>query len=284
MKLMVLGILAVLGLPALAEDTPRVVVTDQGQTYEVEVLSTDVPARTITYRSRDGRSTMTVADPAMVGLRSVKAGDTINITLRDTGGVRREVVAIVRGTADVPANGRYTSKTIATTTTSGVVSVVPAAPATSVIRVHDDGTGVDREYTVNDQALVRFRPLRAGEKVLVSWRYTPNGEPEAVVRIAHSPNGLSGEVITSQPGTMSVLGPNDVVASPSGITYSVDGEVLHVVSSDLRERTLTVRNANGDLQTVIVDGRAMDTLRGLREGDSVMLSLANGRVVMITRQ
>ncbi len=280
MKITLLGAAALMALPAFAREPQGVVVDDTGRTHRVEVVATDVPGRTITYRSPDGRATMTVAEPAMGTLRHVRPGDTIDLTLRDNGGVPREVVAIVQDATASPTLAPGTTKTIASTRATNLVTIAPATPVATVIRV-DDGTGAGREYAVDDQAVVRFRPLRSGEKVLVSWRYSPNGEPEAVVRIAHSENGASGEIVTTAPGTVSVLdSPAPDAAAP---TYSVDGEIVQVVSADLRARTLTVRSANGDVRTLPVASRAMDGLRSVREGDSVTLSTTEGRVVLISR-
>ena len=90
------GLVLSLAAPAFAEHKTHDVA--------VEVQSVDLNAKSITYKDSAGKvGTAPVLADAMESLKSIKAGDRVTLTCRDTdAGVHEGVVAIKRASVDKP--------------------------------------------------------------------------------------------------------------------------------------------------------------------------------------
>src|SRR5262245_9168603 len=97
-----LTLLIVSGL--LFSAVPTALANTPGKTHDIvaEVQSVDVNAKTITYKDDTGKTgTAPVLADAMESLKSIKAGDRVTLTCRDTDkGVHEGVVAIKRASVD----------------------------------------------------------------------------------------------------------------------------------------------------------------------------------------
>src|SRR5262245_44166445 len=99
-RLALIAALAVLARPAGAQ---TIRVDGQDSKYNVEVVGSDVGARTLTIRSDSGTATMLVDAAALNGLQGLQPGNHITITVRNAStGQQEAITAIVNGSLRSP--------------------------------------------------------------------------------------------------------------------------------------------------------------------------------------
>jgi len=232
------------------------VIRDGDKRYSVEVVSADELAKTLTIRTDKGQSTLLVDDRALTGLKTLRPGETITITLRDAAtGQRQAVTAIVSGTVSGPttvAGDRLVVRDYGT-----AVEYYRLDPKTKKITVIGDG-GEKRVFDVDPKAMLLLANTREGQKVLMSYRFDADGRPEAVVRV------------------------NPPSKQP--VVQLMRGTSVEVLSADPAARTLKIRNDRGDVQTLVVDDRTLVNLEDLKAGDTLIVDTEGDKVVVITRK
>jgi hypothetical protein len=240
--------------PALADERPTIVI-HAGDTPVIEAAASSVPA-----------------------LQDLKPGDRLTISVRDRNGERRVLSAVVSGTAAAEL-----ARPRAEVRRSDVpVEIVSMSPGTRTLTIRES-TGETRTVLMDDRAVVGFRDLGPGDKVLLSWRYTPEGQPEAVFRV-----DKTTAVARSATPTIRVRGGYASLAPGAGSTATTvrvrEGNSYRVVSTDLDFGTLVVRDDLGNEQTLAVDRAAIDRLRRVAPGERVVvLGTGDGdRVVVFT--
>ena len=223
--------------------------------YAVEVVNVDVPNRVLRIRSTEGGvSSLVFDDRVLSGLRVVRPGDKITISVRDEfTGQRKVVTAFVAGTITT-AGKRSAMRTVIMKQPGTAVEFVNMDPTARKITVLGE-YGEQQIFEVDEKAMLSMADVRPGQKVFLSYRYDINGRPEAVVRVA-----------------------------PSSTPMIQTGASVDVISTDPLEKTLTIRSDSGERRTLAVDERAALNLRDLRVGDSILVKMEGDRVVVITRR
>jgi hypothetical protein len=240
--------------------------TQQERTFDVEVLSSDPDARTLTIRSDTGAATLLVDEAALRGLQGLQPGSRVTITVRNSAtGQQEAITTIVSGTlSSRPGTAVQTSTTTYRRVVGTPVKVSALDRGTRTITVLDGER--QQSFVVAADAAPELDSLAPGQQALLSWRFNRDGKAEAVIRVA--------------PSTVSL-------ASPRMVTRTVvdrAGGPFQVMSVDRGARLLTIRDEDGASQTVLVDEGALPTLGDLNAGDSVLLSWGDDRVLVITRQ
>ena len=228
---------------------------EDNRVYAVEVVSVDVANKVLRIRSTEGgvRSYM-IDDSVLEGLRAVRAGDRVTISVRDEITVpRKTVTAFVAGSMTPAMIKRPAVRTVITKQAGTPVEFVNLDPTARRITVLDE-YGEEQVLHLDQRALLAMTDVRPGQKVFLSYRFDINGRPEAVVRVAASSSSM-------------------VVQS---------GQIVEVIAADPLGRTLTFRTDAGDSRTLLVDQRALVHLRDVRAGDSILMRTEDGRVVVIT--
>ena len=116
--------------------------------------------------------------------------------------------------------------------------------------------GLKRVFAVDGKTMLSFNDLKPGQNVLLSYRFDREGKTEAVVRVTPAP--------TLPPVRLET------------------GNAVEVVSTDLSAKTLTVLREGGERQTLLVDDSAVG-LNELKTGESILVTLKDGKVAVITR-
>jgi len=227
---------------------------EEDRVLAVEVVNVDVPNRVLRIRSIEGGvSSLTIDDRVLSGLRTVRPGDKITISVRDEFTNQRKVVtAFVAGTI---MSKRPAARTVVMKQPGTAVEFVNMDPTARRITVLDE-YGEERIFHVDERAMLSMTDVRPGQRVFLSYRYNIHGQPEAVVRVA--PSSASMMLRT--------------------------GGVVEVISADPVRRTLTFRSDSGERRTLLVDDRAVLNLRDVRVGDSILVGTEDDRVVVITRR
>jgi len=227
---------------------------DDNKVYAVEVVNVDVPNKILRIRSTEGGvSSLMIDDRLLGGLRTVRPGDKITISVRDEfTGQRKVVTAFVAGTI---TSKKPAMRTVIMKQPGTAVEFVNLDPAARKITVLGE-SGEEQIFQVDEKAILSMADVRPGQRVFLSYRYDINGRPEAVVRVA--------------PGNTPMM--------------IQTGSVVEVISTDPLEKTLTVLSDNGERRTLLVDERAALNLRDLRAGDSILVRTEDDRVVVITRR
>ncbi len=244
----------------LAGSTPaQDVIRDDDKTYSVEVVSADELAKTLTIRTDKGQSTLLVDDRALTGLKTLRPGETITITLRDAStGQRQAVTAIVSGTVSGPTMLEATAGDRLVVRDYGTaVEYYRLDPKTKKITVIGD-RGEKRVFDVDPKAMLLLANTHEGQKVSMSYRFDADGRPEAVVRV------------------------NPPSKQP--VVQLMSGTSVEVLSADPAARTLKIRNDKGDVQTLVLDDRAVMNLKDLKPGDTLVVNTEGDKVFVITRK
>jgi hypothetical protein len=271
--------LAMLALTGSAAADERVAVQSGQGTYTVEVVSADPSARTLSIKSGAGSSTLRVDEGALEGLRGVKPGDKITITLRDEATGKRQLVsAVVSGTISgtPPAGPRVdetpvsvrAEQTVVLKQAGTAVELLSLDPATRRLVVVGDG-GAKQVLNLDDKTLLALGDVQPGDRLFVSYRFDRNGKPEAVVRV-----GASRVTSTTTTTTTTQVAP----------ALKLEGGAVEVVSTDPLTRRLKIRAAGGEQRTLVVDDMALVDLQALKAGDTALLQMEGDRVLVITRQ
>jgi hypothetical protein len=155
----------------------------------VEVVSADVPAKSLTIKSGQGQSTLIVEEVAIPSLAGVEPGDSVTISVRDgAAGGRRVVSAIVKGSVRAAAEKATPEASLLLTKTSRGTALLTLDPHTKTVTKLGPA-GTKQTLPVDDTATVSITDVRPGEKVLVSYRFDKDGQPEAIVRVARPGEG-----------------------------------------------------------------------------------------------
>jgi len=258
--------LAAGGRDASAQDKP----------VDVEVVSTDPGARTLTIRSDAGTSTLAVEPGALDSLEGLEPGDRISISVQDpVSGEARAITATVDGAAGSRSGAADTRpaptvKSIRTVTwlePGEAVEFRSWDPANRIVTV--DQYGQQRMFVIQPGADVDFDALVPGQNVLVSWRFGKSGNPEAVIR-----------TIPARAAARTLGGPSLAVkTSPVRMRGPVE-----VLSTNPAKHTLKVRDERGMTVVLPVDEKAVASLEGVKSGDLILLSWRNDRVTFISRK
>ena len=258
MKKMTGILLVALGLIGTRESAAQAVVrTEDEKTYTVELISADANAKTITIQSDNGPSNLVVDERALADLQRVKPGDKISVTVRDDASGRRQIVtAIVNGTITSKPEETAADKTVMLKSSGTPVEFINLDPKAKKVTVLGDH-GLKRVFVVDEKAMVSLTDVKPGQKVLLSYRFDAEGKPEAVVRV-----------------------------TPAPVLPKVrleGGTAVEVVSTYPSAKTLTVRREGGESQTLMVDDQAVLELNDLKTGESVLVTLKDGKVAVISR-
>jgi hypothetical protein len=263
----------------------------QDQRLDVEVVSANPSAQTLTIRSDAGTSTMLVDAAALRSLEGLQPGNRITIMVRDAAtGKSQAIAAIVNGTVGAPSTppmATGVSTPAVAFTPRGETMPLADGSTTTVVR-KETGLAVelrsfdrtartitvrngdrDQVFSIDEGAAVNFDELAPGQKVLLSWRFNKAAQPEAIVRIA--PAGTTTSTLAA---TTNV---------PRGPIVRVSGPV-EVIAADPVGRTLTIRGDRNENHTVLVSEDAALSLRELRAGDTVLLSWGDDSVVVISKK
>jgi hypothetical protein len=181
----------------------------------------------------------------------VRPGDRITITVRDDAtGQRHAITAVVNGTvgdvAEPVPGGPVTIKDAAVP--MRLVSLDRDAKKINII----DDRGLEQVFLVDERALLSAPDVKPGDLVMLGYRFSKDGKPEAVIRVA-----------------------------PADRTR---GTVVQVISTDAAARTLTILRPGADVRTLAVDNMAAVSLKDLKRGETVILELDGDKVVVITRK
>jgi uncharacterized protein YndB with AHSA1/START domain len=279
MKTLMLPLL-VLALAGPGAADEKVALEGGQKTYTVEVVSADTSARTLTVRSGAGTSTLRVDQGALDGLRDVKPGDKITITLRDEATGRRQMVsAVVSGTisgtpgavapsGEAPVSVRA-ERTVVLKQAGTAVELLSLDPATRRLVVVGDG-GAKQVLNVDEKTLLSLADVKPGQRLFVSYRFDRDGKPEAVVRVGAA--RVTTTITTTTP------------TAPTAPSVTLEGGTVEVVSTDPLTRRLKIRTEAGDQRTLVVDDMALVDLQALKPGDTALLTLEGDRVLVITRK
>jgi uncharacterized protein YndB with AHSA1/START domain len=281
MKTLMLPLL-VLALAGPGAADEKVALEGGQKTYTVEVVSADTSARTLTVRSGAGTSTLRVDQGALDGLRDVKPGDKITITLRDEATGRRQMVsAVVSGTisgtpgavapsGEAPVSVRA-ERTVVLKQAGTAVELLSLDPATRRLVVVGDG-GAKQVLNVDEKTLLSLADVKPGQRLFVSYRFDRDGKPEAVVRVGAA--RVTTTITTTTP----------TASAPTAPSVTLEGGTVEVVSTDPLTRRLKIRTEAGDQRTLVVDDMALVDLQALKPGDTALLTLEGDRVLVITRK
>jgi len=246
----------------------QVVVQEQNRTYDVEVVASDVKARTLTIHGDGGTTTLLVDAMALRGLEGLQPGSQITITVRNAATGRQEAItAIVNGTLRTQPKPASVVETTSTTIRREVgtpVEVRGIDRATRKLIVRNGEK--DQVFVIGHDAQVDFDELAPGQRVLLSWRFNRAGEPEAIIRVTPAPAVTTSVRTVTKTEVLRVPGP------------------VEVISADPEAKTLTIRGEGGESQTVLVDDLALANLHNLKAGDSVLLSWGGDRVIVIAKK
>jgi hypothetical protein len=258
--------LAALPAAAAAQIAVSAATTQQERTFDVEVLSSDPDARTLTIRSDTGTATLLVDEVALRGLQGLQPGSRVTITVRNSAtGQQEAITTIVSGTLrSRPGTAVQTSTTTYRRVVGMPVKVSALDRDTRTITVLNGDR--PQSFVVAADAARELDSLAPGQQALLSWRFNRDGKAEAVIRVA--------------PSTVSLAGPRTVTRT----VVDRAGGPFQVVAVDRDARLLTFSDEAGVSQTVLVDEGALLALGDLNAGDSVLLSWGDDRVLVITRQ
>jgi hypothetical protein len=245
----------------------------QEKRYEVEVVSADPSARTLTIRSDAGTSTLLVGVDALRSLEGLTPGDRISISVQDPAtGQSRAISATVdgaaraRGAADTAPAPTVRKITTVTWLGSGdPVEFRSWDPVTRRLTVRAEGQ--DQVFVIDRDADVDFDTLVPGQQVLLSWRFNKAGKAEAVIRtLPLRATAVRSDPIGLKTAPVRMRGPVEVVSTNPG------------------SRTLRVRDEHGLVVALPVDEKAVVSLEAVKAGDLILLSWRNDRVTLITRK
>jgi hypothetical protein len=242
----------------------------QDKRVDVEVVSTDPGARTLTIRSDAGASTLAVDPGALDSLEGLQPGDRISISVQDpVSGAGRAITATVDGAA-ASRSDAPTVRSIRTVTwlePGEAVEFRSWDPASRIVTV--DQLGQQRMFLIEPGADVDFDALVPGQSVLLSWRFAKSGNPEAVIRTIParaSARTLGGASVALKTSNVRMRGP------------------VEVLSASPANRTLKVRDERGMTVILPVDQKAVASLETVKSGDLILLSWRNDRVTFISRK
>ena len=272
-------LLAMLALTGSAAADERVALESGQKAYTVEVVSADPNARTLSIKSGAGNSTLRVEEGALEGLRGVKPGDKITITLRDEATGKRQLVsAVVSGTISgtPPAGPRAdetpvsvrAEQTLVLKQAGTAVELLSLDAATRRLVVVGDG-GAKQVLNLDEKTLLALGDVQPGDRLFVSYRFDRNGKPEAVVRV-----NAARVTSTTTTTTTTQVAP----------ALKLEGGAVEVVATDPLTRRLKIRAAGGEQRTLVVDDMALVDLQALKAGDTALLTLEGDRVLVIARQ
>jgi hypothetical protein len=131
-------------------------------------------------------STLVVDEKNAAGLRGVKPGDKIAITVKEASGGEKTLTAIVNGSISSTREHAVPGQVVLPRAESGVVELTDLDPTAKKVTILGD-RGLKRVFVVDGKARLSLVDVSPGQTVSLSYRFDAQGKPEAVVHVTPAP-------------------------------------------------------------------------------------------------